>query len=397
MALTDMACKNAKSRIKAYKMTDANGLYLYIKPNGSKLWRFKYHFSRKEKLLALGVYPTMSLLEARDARENAKELLSQSIDPSDEKRIARRLATFNKEGTFEEVALEYAEKQKGAWSAKHHLRFILRLKTDVFPTIGKDNIARLEAPDILVMLRKLENRNAIEMANRTRQKCNQIFRYAIQTGRRTTNPVEHLRGALKTKKTEHFACIEPHEIPRLITDIERNDARMFLRTKRAIKFSMLTFARPGEVRTAEWQEIDFKKKEWRISAEKMKSRRPHIVPLSTQAIAILEEQKQETGHFNTAYVFPNKHHPQKPMSDGAVNLAMQNLGYQGKMTAHGFRALARTTIREELEYDPDVIEAQLAHKPSGSLGAAYDRAKFLKERHKMMQKWADYLDRLLMN
>ena len=392
MKLTDTACRTAKTKDKPYKKADGGGLFLLIKPDGSKYWRMKYRFMGKEKLLAFGTYPLTSLADAREQRETAKKLLAGGIDPAKSKKEEKRKTIRNAQNTFKAVALEWHENQKDRWSQDHSHNVLHRLETDIFPHIGGEPIASIEAPDLLDALRKIEKRGALDIAKRSRQICGQVFRYGIQTGRCKRDPSHDLQGALKTRKTNHFAALEAKEIPEFLAALERNDARLYCRTRRAIKLSMLTFVRPGEIRETRWEEIDFEAKEWVIPAERMKMKRAHIVPLSQQALAILKEQKEETGCLNTPWVFPSQIRPKDPMSNGTVNVAIKKLGFQGRMTAHGFRALARTTIREKLDYAPDIIEAALAHKPAGPLGAAYDRTKFLTQRRKMMQEWADYLD-----
>lgn len=392
MKLTNTSCANAKPNKTAHKLSDGQGLYLEIRPNGSKYWRMNYRIHGKQRTLALGVYPEVSLKEARDAKAEARKLLKQGVDPSKNKRDEKRKALINANNTFEAVAREWHDNQKGRWSEGHTQNVLHRLEIDVFPYIGSDPIANLEALHLLDMLRKIEKRGALDIAGRTRQMCGQVFRYAIQTGRCKHDPSRDLQGALKTRKTEHFAAIETKEIPELLAAVERNDARLFARTRRAIKLSLLTFVRPGELRKATWSEIDLKNKQWIIPADRMKMRRDHIVPLSRQAVAILQEQKEETNHLNTDLVFPSQIRPKDPMSDGTVRIALQKLGFKDRMTAHGFRALARTAIREKLDYEPDVIECQLAHKAAGPLGEAYNRAQFLQQRTVMMQEWSDYLD-----
>lgn len=392
MKLTNTACDNAKPKEKPYKMADGQGMYLDIRPNGAKYWRLRYRMHDKQKLMALGVYPEVSLKEAREKRREARKLIAEGIDPSKNKRDEKRKATINANNTFEAVAREWHNNQKGRWSENHYNNVLHRLQTDVFPYIGSDPVADLEAPHLLDMLRKIEKRGALDIAGRTRQICGQVFRYGIQTGRCQRDPSADLKGALKTRKTEHFAAIDAKEIPELLDALERNDARLFARTRRAIKLSMLTFVRPGELRKAKWDEIDFDAKQWIIPAERMKMRRAHIVPLSRQALEVLKEQREETSHLKTNLVFPSQIRPKDPMSDGTVRIALQKLGFKDRMTAHGFRALARTAIREKLHYEPDVIECQLAHKAAGPLGEAYNRAQFIEQRTVMMQKWADYLD-----
>lgn len=391
MTLTDTACRSAKPNEKPYKKADSGGLFLLINPNGSKLWRMKYRFGDKEKLLSFGTYPLIGLADARELRDKAKKQLAGGIDPGVQKKKDKREVTRNAQNTFKAIALEWHENQKGRWNDKHYQNVLHRMEIDMFPHIGPLPLASLEAPDILDMLRKIEKRGALDLASRTRQICGQIFRYGIQTGKCTRDPSADLRGALQTRKTQHFAAIDVKEVPQFLQTLERNDARLYARTIRAIKLSMLTFVRPGELRQATWDEIDFEEREWLIPAERMKMKRAHIVPLSKQAIELLKDQQEESGHLNTPYVFPSQVRPRDPMSDGTVNVALKKLGYQGRMNAHGFRALARTAIREKLGYEPDVIEAQLAHKAAGPLGEAYNRAQFLEKRKIMMQDWADYV------
>ena len=395
MSLTDLACKSAKAKEKPYKLSDSGGLYLEVMPTGSKCWRFKYRYLKKEKRLSLGVYPLTSLAEAREGRDKAKKQLLQNIDPSDNKRDVRKEAIRNADNTFKALALEWHENQKQRLTAKYYKNVLTRLEADIFPHIGKTQVTKIQTPDILDVLKKVADRGAVDLVIRLRHTCGQIFRYGIQTRKCTHNPVWNLKGALPTRTVKHFAAIETNEIPELLQALEQNDARLFPTTRRAIKLSMLTFVRPGELRKAKWTQFNFIKKEWHIPAENMKSRRAHIVPLCKQAITILEEQKRVTEHLTTEYIFPGQVKPQIPMSDATVRLALRRLGFKDRMTAHGFRALARTAIREELDYAPDVIEFQLAHKATGPMGATYDRAQFIKQRHKMMQDWADYLDKVL--
>ena len=393
MKLTKAQCDRFKAKDKPYKKFDGGGLYLEIMPNGNKLWRLKYYFLGKEKRLSFGKYPIVTLLNAREKRVQAKALLNDGIDPSENRKSSTLIALENSKNTFEEIAREWHTKRLDEWSDKHTHTVIRRLESNIFPFIGSSPITAISPSLLLNVLRKIEARGSLESAKRTKQICGQVFRYGIQTGRCENNPTANLSGALATRKTKHFPTIDSSEIPKFLDTLGRNDARLYARTRRAILFSMLTFARPGEIRRCRWQDIDRIGAQWVIPAAFMKANREHIVPLSTQVMSLLKEQNMETGHINTPWVFPSQIRLLKPMSDGTVNHALKSLGYDKRMTAHGFRALARTTIREKLKYAPDIIEAQLAHKPSGPLGAAYDRAQFLDERRNMMQDWADFLDK----
>lgn len=395
MKLTDLACKSAKPKDKPYKKFDGGGLHLLIKPNGSKLWRLKYRYLGTEKLLSIGQYPLISLADARDARDKAKKLLAQDppIDPMNHREETRRSAVRKAKNTFKVVALEWHEQNKERWSKNYAYKVKKGLELNVFPYIGHRPIADITPTELLnECLRKPEQRGSLDIAGRTRQICGQIFRYGIQTGRCEWNAAENLRGALKIHKTEHFRALDIKQVPDFLKSLERNEARLFERTRRAVWLSLYTFCRPKEIRMARWQDLDFEEGLWTIPAEIMKMKREHMVPLSRQAITILEEQKAELNGLNTPWVFPSQVRPREPMSDGTVNKAIKRLGYGKDMVAHGFRALARTTIREKLGYDSEVIEKQLAHKSPGPLGEAYDRTQFLDERKKMMQEWANYLD-----
>lgn len=397
MKLSDIACKNAKPKASQYKLFDGGGLYLLVRPNGSKLWQMKYRFLNKEKTLSIGQYPLVSLAQARNARDDAKRLLLQNppIDPMAHKEDNKRQAIRNVENTFKAVALEWHSLNKDRWSDNYAYKIQKGLELNVFPHIGERPIAEITPPELLNdCLKKIEKRGSLDIAGRTRQICGLVFRYGIQTGKCEWNPAENLRGALKTRKTEHFRTLDIKDVPAFLKALERNEARLFERTRRAVWLSLYTFCRPVEIRKARWEDIDFEEGLWTIPAEIMKMRREHIVPLSRQAVAVLQEQRQEVEPLNTPWVFPSQIRPREPMSDGTVNKAIKRLGYGEDMVAHGFRALARTTIREKLHYDSEVIERQLAHKASGPLGEAYDRTQFLPERKRMLQDWADYVDAL---
>lgn len=392
MPLTDTACKNAKPQAKPYKLADSAGLFLLVHSNGSRYWRLKYRLHGKEKLMALGVYPAVTLAEAREKRDIARKLLAAGADPMADKREKRRQARLNAANTFEAVAREWHENQLERWSKGHGENVLRRLEINVFSHIGARPIAEITPPELLEVLRRIEKRGALELVSSIKQNCGQVFRYGIQTGRCERDAAADLKGALKTRKAAHYRTIDAKEIPDFIDRLSQNDARLYARTRRAIWLSLLTFCRPGEIRQACWEEIDLDGAIWTIPGEKMKMRRDHIVPLSYQSIAILREQHEETGALKTSWVFPSQIRLSHCMSDGTVLRGIRRLGYGQKIVAHGFRALARTTIREKLGYDSEIIERQLAHKASGPLGEAYDRTQFLDERRKMMQHWADYID-----
>ena len=395
MKLTDIKCRSAKGKEKPYKMFDGGGLYLEILTSGKRLWRLKYYFLGKEKRISFGPYPLVSLADARDERDKAKKLLLQDIDPSKARKNKRAEISRNSENTFKVIALEWFDLQTDRWSMGYAQKNKRILEMNLFPYIGDMPIAEIKTPDLVDCLRKVEKRGALDIAGKTKQIAGMVLRYAIQIGKCELNAADNLQGALKPKRQKHFAALDVKELPDFLKALERNEARIYERTRRAVWFSLYTFQRPGEIRQAQWSEIDWEAKEWHISAEKMKMRRAHIVPLSDQALVVLKAQQGETAHLNTDWVFPSQVKPRNPMSDGTVNKAIQRLGFGEKTKAHGFRALARTAIREKLRYDSEVIEKQLAHKTSNPLGEAYDRTQFLEERKPMMQDWADFIDTLL--
>lgn len=391
MPLTDLKIKASKPKEKAYKVADEKGLFLFITPNGSKYWRCKYRFGGKEKLLALGVYPDVSLAEARDKRDEARKLLANNIDPGLAKQLSKRAAKIAAASSFEAVAREWFAKFSTQWVPSHSEKIIRRLERDIFPWLGNRPIAEINAPELLSVLRRIESRGAIETAHRAQQNCSQIFRYAIVTGHAERDPAADLRGALQPAKTKHHASIiDPKAIGALLRSIE--DYQGSFVTKCALKLAPLVFVRPGELRNAEWAEFNFETAEWRIPAHKMKMRVMHIVPLSTQAIEILKELYVLTGEGR--YLFPSTRTTQRPMSENTVLGALRRLGYsKDEMTGHGFRSMACTILNEQ-GWNRDAIERQLAHAERNNVRAAYNYAEFLPERRKMMQWWADYLEKL---
>jgi integrase len=392
MPLTNFACLNAKPKAKSYKLADGGGLYLEVMPSGSKYWRLKYRFTSKEKRLALGVYPTVPLVLARERREVARKQLAESIDPGAVKREQKIKAVLEAATTFEVVAREWHEQQKHGWTPGHANDVMHLLEVDMFPRLAQRPINHITAQELLACLRKIEDRNAGHIARRGRQVCGQVLRYAIVTGRAERNPAVDLQGALRPLRRGHFAALATEDLPEFLRVLGRNDARLHVQTHNAIRLLMLTFVRTAELNAARWAEIDLEAGKWCIPAERMKMRRPHIVPLARQALAILEDQKELTG--KREWIFPNRVSPREHMSNGAILMALRRMGYRGRMTGHGFRALATSTIKEELGYRHEVINRQLAHAPSNKVDAAYDRAAFLAERKKMMQDWADFLEKL---
>ena len=393
MKLNDRKCSGAKPEAKQRKLSDGGGLYLLVRPNGSKLWQMKYRYLGKEKTLSIGQYPIITLSEAREARLKAQRLLAKEppIDPMAQKAENKRQAIRNVENTFKAVALEWHELNKDRWSEGYTNKILRCLERNLFPYIGTRPIGEIKPPELLETLRKVEKRGALEIASKTKQIAGMVFRYGIQTGKCEWNAADNLKGAMKTKPKEHFRTLDFKDLPDFIRALERNEARLYERTRRATWLSLYTFCRPVEIRKARWEDIDFDNALWIIPAENMKMRRDHVIPLSRQALQILEEQHEEVEMLNSPWVFPSQNKPRNPMSDGTVNKAIKRLGFGKDMVAHGFRALARTTIREKLGYDSEIIERQLAHKASGALGEAYDRTQFLDQRTKMMQEWANYL------
>jgi integrase len=390
MALTDTAIRGAKPAAKPVRMFDGGGLYLEISPAGGKLWRFKYRIGGKEKRLALGVYPDVGLKDARAKRDAARNLLANDVDPGEHRKVQTAAKVERAANSFEAIAREWFAKQQPTWAASHADKIIMRLQDDVFPWLGGKPIAEITAPDVLAVLRRIEGRGTNDTAHRANGNISQVMRYAIATGRATRDPVPDLRGALPPLRHKNFAAItEPDKVGEMLRAFDAFQGTFVV--KSALLLAPLVFVRPGELRTALWADVDMDKAEWRYQVSKTKT--DHLVPLARQAVAILRDLYALTGHGR--HVFPGRD-PQKPMSEAAVNAALRRMGYDTKaeITGHGFRAMARTILHEELHQKPEVIEHQLAHKVSDALGTAYNRTQFLKERRAMMQGWADYLDKL---
>lgn len=387
MALTDIAVRNAKAKDKPYKLNDSSGLYLYITVKNTKYWRLKYRYAGKEKLLSLGVYPIIGLSEARVKALEAKQQLTNNIDPSQFKKELKQKHLVEISNSFEVVANEWHHSRLEKWKPKHAVNILRRLKNDIFPALGHKSISEIKAPELLRVLRIIESRGAIDIAHRTLQICGQIFRYGIVTGRNDRDIAADLKGALKTRKQENYSRLEEQELPEFLEKLENYDGD--LQTKLALKLTLLTFVRTGEARGARWEEFDFDKKEWRIPATRMKMGEAHIVPLSIQAITVLKDLQLITG--NKEYLFPNRNRPITFISENTMLYALYRLGYHSRATVHGFRATASTILNEN-GFKPDVIERQLAHSERNKVRASYNHAQYLPERREMMQWWGNYLD-----
>lgn len=391
MTLTHIKAKSAKPKPKQYKLADEKGLYLLVKPSGAKYWRLKYRCNGKERVLALGVFPEVSLTEARDGRDAARKLLREGIDPSHHRKELKSAAGEAEVNTFKSVAQEWLM-QRGVKSEGGDKRIKRLLEKDLFPTLGNRPVSLIKAPELLQVLRKIEARGAEDTAHRAKGVASMVFRYAIACGKAEYDPSTPLKGALKTPKRGHRAALlEPSAVGKMLNAIDLYQGTPEVRA--ALKLSPLLFCRPGELRKLEWVEINFDKKRIELPATRMKMNQPHIIPLSDQAVEILEELKS-IGNLST-YVFPSPRGKSRPLSDNGVRTALRTLGYTNdQMTPHGFRATARTLLEEELGYASSLINHQLAHRVTDANGRAYNRTTHLAKRAEMMQAWADYLDQL---
>ena len=388
--LTDIQLRNARPTGKVQRLWDGGGLYLEVSPKGGKYWRWKYRFNRKEKRISLGVYPTVGLKEARQKRDNARKLLEQGIDPSQHRKAQQQSAALRSANSFEVIAREWFGRYSPNWAESHCKTVIGRLERDIFPWLGDRPIAEITAPELLAVIRQVEGRGALETAHRELNICGQVFRYAVATGRAERDPSGDLRGSLPPFKTKHLAAItDPKRVGELLRMIDAYQGGLIVGC--ALRLAPLVFVRPGELRHARWEDIEFDSAEWRFVVSKTKT--DHIVPLSRQAIAILREIHPLTRQWE--WVFPSGRSPTRPMSENAILAALRAIGIpKQEMTGHGFRAMARTLLDEQLGVRPELIEQQLAHAVRDPLGRAYNRTKFLTERREMMQQWANYLDTL---
>ena len=388
MPLKDVQVRNAPLRAKPYKIFDAGGLFLCVQPSGGKWWRYKYRFNGKEKLLAQGAYPDIGLADARELHTQARKTLAAGNDPAEVKKENKRLSVAKSKNTFEAIAREWHEGRSNAWTEKYAAKVLRSLEIDVFPKLGSRPVAEINAAELLSLLRAVESRGVYETAHRVKQNCGQIFMYAVATNRAERNPAADLRMALRVPKKKHYARLEATDLPEFIEKLASYDGHPM--TKLALRLLMITFVRTSELRGAKWEEIDFDKAEWRIPPERMKKRILHIVPLSTQAIEALREVQKHSG--NWPHVFPNQNKPITFMSENTMLYALYRMGYHSRATGHGFRATASTILNEH-GFPPDVIERQLAHAEGNPVRAAYNHAQYLPERRKMMQWWADYLEK----
>jgi len=392
MVLSDVKVRNAKPTDRAFRLWDSGGLYLEVTPAGGKLWRLKYRFQGKEKLLALGKVGVVSLREARESRDESKKLLARGIDPSVVRQQAKRDASLRAANSFEAVAREWYAKQENVWVPHHASDVLRRLEANLFPDLGAKPIGEITAPNLLAAVRRIESRGAYDLAHRVLQVASQVFRYGVATGRCLRDPAPDLRGALTPHKAKNQAAVKLQDVPGLLRAIAEYDAIGDRQTRLGLQLLALTFVRTGELIGAEWKEVTLDGKDpfWIVPADRMKMRNEHVVPLSRQSVDVLRQLRVLAGE--SRYVLPGRN-PDKPISNNTLLFALYRLGYKRRMTGHGFRSIASTVLNES-GFRPDVIERQLAHCERNEVRGAYNRAEYLPERKRMMQKYADYLDQL---
>lgn len=389
MKLTIRQIDTTKPRDKAFKLSDGGGLYLLVNPSGSKYWRFKYRFAGKEKLLAIGVYPDISLAQARSRREEAKKLLLEGKDPGQERKLEKLSRQLEVESSFEAIAREWYTRRFDRWSVSYREEMMRTFEKDVFPFIGHRPIKDIKPLELLEVLSKLETRGATEKARKVRQRCGEVWKYAIVTGHAEYNPAPDLASALVVHEKEHYAFLMKDELPDFLRTLETYSGSILV--KIAMKLTMLTGVRPGELRKAEWSEFDFEKQLWHIPKERMKMGRPHMVPLSNQVIDLLNQLRPITSIHSL--LFPGRNDPKKPMSDMALTVLVRRIGYSGRVTGHGFRHTMSTILHEQ-GFNTAWIETQLAHVDKNSIRGTYNHAQYLEGRREMMQWYADYIDSL---
>lgn len=388
MPLSDIAIRRAKSEPKPYKLSDGDGLFLLVQPNGAKWWRFKYYFEGKEKSLSLGVYPDVGLADARERRSESRKQLAHGQNPSQVRQDDKRHVVLKNTHTFEAVAREWHKSRLNKWTPLHAGKIMRAFEIDIFPTLGARPISEIKAFDLLEAMRKIEARGARETAHRVLQNCGQVFTYAVVTQRVERNPATDLRGALEPVEKKNNPYLKEEELPEFYRRLSVYDGHP--QTKLALELLMLTFVRTNELRGAEWSEINWEKADWRIPAERMKMREQHIVPLSTQSLAVLRELQKIS--MDSKLIFPNIQKATGTISENTLLYALYRMGYHGRATGHGFRATASTVLNEN-GFRPDLIERQLGHCERNKVRAAYNHAQYLPDRRAMMQWWADYLDK----
>jgi integrase len=390
MPLTDRQVKEAKPKVKDYKLYDEKGLFVLVKVNGSKYWRLKYRYFGREKTLALGVYPEVTFKSARLRCHDARTLLANGIDPGKDKQQKKQADKMKASNAFESVAREWHDIKKSEWTDNHAERVIASLEKDIFPHIGSLPISEIQPPELLNVIKRIEKRDALDLAKRLLQRCSGVFEYAVITGKVPFNPARDLSRAIKTRKTVHQPSISREELPKLLKSIDSYDG--LIQTKIALRLLIHTFVRPGELRGARWNEFDMDAKEWRIPGERMKMKTEHIVPLTKQSIKLLKELDPITGRFEL--LFPSERKVTKSMSENTLLFTLYRLGYKGRATPHGFRATASSILNEQ-NFNTDAIERQLSHIERNKVKGAYTHhAEFMKERKKIMKWWSEYIDDL---
>ena len=381
--LTNTKVKNLKPTDKSYKISDAHGLYVHVHVNGSKYWRQNYRYNGKQKTLSHGVYPRVSLSDARKRRDEALEQISNGVDPAQ----AKKLIKLQSANTFELVAKEWFEKEKENWSPVYSKKIWRSLEADILPFIGNDSIDKISSIQLLEVLKRVEKRGALDIASRLRQRAEGIFQYALLTERVPLNPATQLRGVLKTRKVTHMKALNKKDFPQFLLDLERYDGHPIIRLSTLMLIH--TFVRTGELRFAKWDEFDTEAKEWIIPASRMKMDGEHIVPLTPQTLNLLDQLHEYNG--NREFVFASPQRPKQAISENAILNLIYRMGYKGKTTGHGFRSTA-STILNESNFNPDAIERQLAHAERNKIRAAYNRSEYLDERRKLMRWWSDYVE-----
>lgn len=386
MKLTARQISTAKPQDKPYKLSDGGGMYLLVNPNGSRYWRLKYRYAGKEKLLALGVYPDVTLADARNKRNEAKRVLAAGADPSDVKQSIKEAKAIAMQNSFELIAIEWHKHKKPNWSSGYADDILESLRKDIFPFVGKRAITDIKPIDMLAVLKKLEERGVLDKLKKIRQACKQIFTYAVITGRAEFNPVADLAGALKPPKQQHYPHLQRDELGGFIEALKDYSGSKL--TQIATFLLMYTGVRTIELRAAEWKEFDFTNNLWQIPKERMKMRRPHLVPLSSQVKSMLLEVKSISGRGK--YVFPGRNDAGKPMSEASINQVIKRVGYDGRATGHGFRHTMSTILHEQ-GFNTAWIEAQLAHADKNTIRGTYNHAQYLEGRREMVQWYADFL------